>query len=83
MTSSPTVPQQPRPAGDDRSVERSRALPLDRVEAATADAGRLQAVARYPFFDPAVGARLDAITARTRERLGLPLALVSVVLDEA
>lgn len=45
------------------------------------DPPRLRVLAGIDFDDPFLRADLDAITARTAERLGLPISLVTMVLD--
>lgn len=47
------------------------------------DPGRILALAGLDLDHPELRRRLDAITDRTAERLGLPISLVSFVLDTA
>lgn len=47
------------------------------------DLGRMRAITSYDLLEPTLRDRLDAITARTAERLGQPVSLVTVVLDTA
>jgi GAF domain-containing protein len=53
------------------------------MSAALTDPARVLALAGLDLDDPELRRRLDAITDRTAERLGLPISLVSFVLDTA
>jgi GAF domain-containing protein len=44
---------------------------------------RIQQIARYDVFDPALQARLDAVAARTAGLLHAPVSMISVVLDSS
>ena len=50
---------------------------------AVVDLGRLGEVSRYDLVDDGLRAELDVIARRSAERLGQPLGLVSIVLDQA
>lgn len=64
-------------------VEPAGAQKPSAVRAVATDSARLRAVSRYDLGNPILRGRLDAITAQTTARLGLPISLVSVVLDSA
>lgn len=55
----------------------------DDILAAASDLERLTELARYDVLDPRLRPRLDAIAESSRDRLGQPVALVTVVLDNA
>ncbi|GIF02514.1 GAF domain-containing protein [Actinoplanes siamensis] len=44
---------------------------------------RMQQIARYDLFDPALQTRLDAVAARTASLLQTPASMVTVVLDSS
>lgn len=50
---------------------------------AFADPHRMQVLASIDFDDVELRAKLDAVTARTTARLGLPTSMVTLVLDSA
>lgn len=53
------------------------------IRAVAADVTRLRAVSRYDLGNPVMRGRLGTIVAHTTRQLGLPISLVSVVLDSA
>jgi GAF domain-containing protein len=44
---------------------------------------RMRQIAAYRLFDPGLAPRLDAIAARSAERLHAPVSLVSIILDSS
>jgi GAF domain-containing protein len=45
--------------------------------------GRMQQIAAYDIFQPDLRPRLDAVAARSAERLNAPVSMISVLLDTA
>ena len=68
---------------DQTAVPASPAATPAELIAALTNTDRLQEIGRVDFAHPALKAQLDAITARTAAELGLPISLVTLVLDSA
>ena len=56
---------------------------IDHRYAPLADPDRIAAIAGYDLFNPELRRRLDEISRRSAVRLGMPMGMVSIVLDGA
>lgn len=65
----------PRPLPQDAS--------FDRIADALCHVDRLRTIGEIDLFDPELRRRLDALSARSAERLHQPIAMVTLVLDAA
>ena len=70
----------PRTAADE-PVPATAGHPAHEVAFALSNIERLRSIGAYDLSNPELRARLDELTAITRERSGLDVALVTVVLD--